>query len=65
MTNVILSRMCRGKMRTNTCRIVVLTSIVWLLIDVVVLMHYADFFGSSNGLKASEYNVEVSQTIVI
>lgn len=48
-------------MRTNTCRIVVLTSIVWLLIDVVVLMHYADFFGPANGRKAGEYEVEVSQ----
>lgn len=62
MTNVFLSRMFRGKMRTNTCRIIVLTSIVWLLIDVVLLLHYADFFGVANGdtaKRTGEYDVEV------
>lgn len=63
MTNVVLSRMFRGKMRTNTCRIVVLTSIVWLVIDVVLLFHYADFFGVADRATAKrmgEYDVEVS-----
>lgn len=62
MTNVVLSRMFRGKMRTNTCRIIVLTSIVWLLIDVVLLLHYAEFFGVANSYTAKrtgEYDVEV------
>lgn len=63
MTNVTLSRMFRGKVRSNTCRIIILTSIVWLLIDVVVLMRYADLFNSSSsstGRKPGEYEVEVS-----
>lgn len=60
MTNVTLSRMFRGKVRSNTCRIIILTSIVWLLIDVVVLMHYVDLFNSTTGRRAGEYEVEVS-----
>lgn len=61
MTNVTLSRMFRGKVRSNTCRIIILTSIVWLLIDVVVLMHYVDLFSTANtGRRSGEYEVEVS-----
>ncbi|XP_055295558.1 polypeptide N-acetylgalactosaminyltransferase 5 isoform X1 [Sitodiplosis mosellana] len=60
MTNVTLSRMFRGKVRSNTCRIIILTSIVWLLIDVVVLMHYVDLFSSNTGRRAGEYEVEIS-----
>lgn len=61
MTNVTLSRMFRGKVRSNTCRIIILTSIVWLLIDVVVLMRYVNVFSSSNdtGRRQGEYEVEV------
>lgn len=58
MTNVSISRMFRGKMRTNTCRIILLTSLVWLVVDVVLLMKYADFFGSVEK-RAGEYDVEV------
>lgn len=65
MTNVIVSRMCRGKMRTNTCRIVILTSIVWLLIDVILLMHYMDIIGpGSTGKRAGEYDVEVNKYFI-
>lgn len=58
MTNVSISRMFRGKMRTNTCRIILLTSLVWLVVDVVLLMRYADFFNSVEK-RAGEYDVEV------
>lgn len=67
MTNVVLSRMFRGKMRTNTCRIVILTSIVWLLIDVVLLLHYAEFFGVNNSdtaKRTGEYDVEVIYSFI-
>lgn len=67
MTNVTLSRMLRGKVRTNTCRIIILTSIVWLLVDVVVLMHYVDVFGPADttARRSSEYDVEVSDNQTI
>lgn len=61
MTNVTLSRMFRGKVRSNTCRIIILTSIVWLLIDVVVLMHYVDLFSTNTGRRPGEYDVMVSE----
>lgn len=46
MSNVNLSRYFRGKMRSNSCRIILITSLIWLLIDVIVLMNYMDFLGS-------------------
>lgn len=62
MTNVILSRMLRGKVRSNTCRIIILTSIVWVLVDIVILMHYVGLFGPADtiGRRPGEYEVEVS-----
>ncbi|XP_052563710.1 polypeptide N-acetylgalactosaminyltransferase 5 [Culex pipiens pallens] len=62
MTNINYSRMFRGKIRTNTCRIVLLTSLVWLLIDVILIMNYADCLGGSSWLckRPGEYDVEVS-----
>lgn len=65
MTNVTLSRMFRGKVRSNTCRIIILTSIVWLLVDVVVLMHYVDLFSSNTGRRTGEYEVEVSSKCMV
>lgn len=59
MTNVNISRMFRGKMRSNTCRIILLTSLVWLVVDVVLLMRYADFFNNVDK-RSGEYDVEVS-----
>uniref|UniRef100_A0A182IBL7 Uncharacterized protein n=2 Tax=gambiae species complex TaxID=44542 RepID=A0A182IBL7_ANOAR len=41
--------MFRGKIRTNTCRIVVLTSLVWLLIDVILIVKYADCPSTGGG----------------
>lgn len=65
MTKGNFTRMFRSKLRTNTCRIVLLTSLVWLLIDVILLMHYADFLGGSVGKKTGEYDVEVCVVIVV
>lgn len=65
MTNVTLSRMLRGKVRSNTCRIIILTSIVWVLVDIVILMHYVDLFGDSTGRRSGEYEVEVSVNLII
>ncbi|KXJ78798.1 hypothetical protein RP20_CCG003551 [Aedes albopictus] len=62
MTTINYSRMFRGKIRTNTCRIVLLTSLVWLLIDVILIMNYADCLGGSTWLckRAGEYDVELA-----
>lgn len=46
-------------MRSNTCRVVLLTSMFWLLIDVVLVMRYSEFFGDVNVKKAGETDVEV------
>uniref|UniRef100_A0A182P4A9 Uncharacterized protein n=1 Tax=Anopheles epiroticus TaxID=199890 RepID=A0A182P4A9_9DIPT len=54
--------MFRGKIRTNTCRIVVLTSLVWLLIDVILIVKYAECPSGGDGsswlCRRSGYDVE-------
>lgn len=61
MTAVSWSRMFRGNLRSNTCRIVVLTSLVWLLVDVVLLLRYADYFSDASAAKRlGEFDVAVS-----
>ncbi|XP_034834503.1 polypeptide N-acetylgalactosaminyltransferase 5 isoform X1 [Maniola hyperantus] len=37
--------MFRSKIRIHTCRIILLTSLVWLLVDVALLTFYSDCFG--------------------
>ena len=39
------TRMFRGKMRMSTCRIILITSLAWLLIDVIIIMRYTDGLG--------------------
>ena len=69
MSVVSLNRMFRGKIRTNTCRIVVLTSLVWLLIDVILIVKYADCPSTGGGSSwlckrnGDGYDVEVSRVI--
>uniref|UniRef100_A0A336LJL8 Polypeptide N-acetylgalactosaminyltransferase n=1 Tax=Culicoides sonorensis TaxID=179676 RepID=A0A336LJL8_CULSO len=65
MTDKILRRMLRGKIRASTCRIIVLTSFVWLLIDIIIIMNYIDCTGSNSFLcrKSGEYNVEVTRAV--
>lgn len=41
MTSINITRMFRGKIRSNTCRIILLTSLVWLIIDFIILAHYS------------------------
>lgn len=61
MLGQYFKRMFRGRLRSSTCRIIVLTSLVWLLIDVVIIMNYTDCIGSSSFLckKPGEYDIEV------
>lgn len=39
--------MFRFKIRIHTCQVILLTSLVWFLIDVIVLMFYSDCIGGS------------------
>lgn len=66
MSNINFSRMFRGKVRSNTCRIIIITSLVWLLIDIILIMHYSDCIGNGWSCKKSnEYDVEVSTVYLI
>lgn len=53
------SRAFRSNMRSNTCRVVLLTSMFWLLIDVVLVMRYSEFFNDVSAKKVGETDVEV------
>lgn len=57
------SRMFRGKLRMSTCRIILITSLAWLLIDVIIIMKYTD--GLNGGIfrksKLSEVSVVCEQ----
>jgi hypothetical protein len=50
--------MFRGKMRMSTCRIILITSLAWLLIDVIIIMRYTD--GLSGGIFKKNTQSEVS-----
>ncbi|XP_055921703.1 polypeptide N-acetylgalactosaminyltransferase 5 isoform X1 [Eupeodes corollae] len=61
MTNLNVSRMLRGRLRSNTCRIVLLTSLVWVIIDLILITNYSDCI-SSDGWRCKrpgEYDVEL------
>jgi polypeptide N-acetylgalactosaminyltransferase len=38
--------MFRTKIRIHTCKVVLFTSLVWFLVDVMVLMYYTECVGS-------------------
>ncbi|GLV61253.1 Polypeptide N-Acetylgalactosaminyltransferase 5 [Carabus blaptoides fortunei] len=52
--------MFRSKIRIHTCRVILLTSLVWFLVDVVVLTFYSDCL-SGSCKKSDEYLVEIGQ----
>ncbi|XP_001602037.2 polypeptide N-acetylgalactosaminyltransferase 5 isoform X1 [Nasonia vitripennis] len=41
------ARMFRSKIRIHTCQVILLTSLVWFLVDVMVLMFYSDCINGS------------------
>ncbi|KAL2723126.1 polypeptide N-acetylgalactosaminyltransferase 5 isoform X2 [Vespula maculifrons] len=47
--------MFRSKIRIHTCQVILLTSLVWFLVDVMVLMFYSDCIGGS-GWGCSDTN---------
>lgn len=55
--------MFHGKLRIHTCRVILLTSLVWFLIDVVILSFYSDCLGGSCK-KAGEYEVVIADALV-
>ncbi|XP_076272857.1 polypeptide N-acetylgalactosaminyltransferase 5 isoform X1 [Rhynchophorus ferrugineus] len=46
--------MFHGKLRLHTCRIILLTSLVWFLVDVVILSFYSECLGGSCKPKEPE-----------
>ncbi|XP_066597733.1 polypeptide N-acetylgalactosaminyltransferase 5 isoform X1 [Prorops nasuta] len=48
--------MFRSKIRIHTCQVILLTSLVWFLVDVMVLMLYSDCIGGS-GWGCTEKNM--------
>ncbi|CAH0725674.1 unnamed protein product, partial [Brenthis ino] len=57
--------MLRSKIRIHTCRIILLTSLVWLMVDVALLAFYSECFGdgcnknkNENGDYVVQNNVE-------
>lgn len=55
--------MFHGKLRIHTCRVILLTSLVWFLIDVVILSFYSECLGGACK-KSSEYEVEVPNALI-
>jgi hypothetical protein len=52
------TRMFRGRIRMSTCRIILITSLAWLLVDVILIMKYTD--GLNSGIfKKSKRDHEV------
>ncbi|XP_065560068.1 polypeptide N-acetylgalactosaminyltransferase 5-like isoform X1 [Artemia franciscana] len=46
--------MLRGKIRMQTCRIIAVTSLVWILVDLLVIMYYSGSVGIGESSSAAE-----------
>ena len=46
----------RGRIRMHTCRVVLVTSLVWLLLDVAVLVYYSDPTPTASVAPGGIYN---------
>lgn len=58
--------MFRGKIRSNTCRIIILTSLVWVVVDIILIARYSECIGPDGWRckRPGEYDVEVSFAFV-
>lgn len=56
------SRMFRGRIRMSTCRIILITSLAWLLIDVILIMKYTD--GLNGGIFKKSRDNEVRPLLI-
>lgn len=54
--------MLYGKLRIHTCRVILLTSLVWFLVDVVVLSFYSECLGGT--CKKTEDSKPNAQALV-
>lgn len=54
--------MLHGKLRIHTCRVILLTSLVWFLVDVVILSFYSECLGGSCKPKTPEAQPLVGDT---
>ncbi|KAL9922834.1 polypeptide N-acetylgalactosaminyltransferase 5 isoform X2 [Glossina fuscipes] len=63
MTSLSFTRKLRGRMRSNTCRIVLLTSLVWVIVDVVLIAHYSDCIGKDGWRckRTGEYDLALPE----
>ncbi|XP_037906931.1 polypeptide N-acetylgalactosaminyltransferase 5 isoform X2 [Hermetia illucens] len=61
MTTLSFSRMFRGKIRSNTCRIIILTSLVWVVVDIILIARYSECIGPDGWRckRPGEYDVEI------
>ncbi|XP_065355728.1 polypeptide N-acetylgalactosaminyltransferase 5 isoform X1 [Calliphora vicina] len=61
MSSLSLTRKLRGRMRSNTCRIILLTSLVWVIVDFVLIAHYSDCIGKDGWRckRSGEYDIEL------
>ncbi|XP_017095662.1 polypeptide N-acetylgalactosaminyltransferase 5 isoform X1 [Drosophila bipectinata] len=61
MTFTSFTRKMRGRMRSNTCRIVLITSLVWVIFDFVLIARYSDCIGKDGWRckRSGEYDVEL------
>lgn len=56
--------MFRTKVRFHTCKVILATSLVWFLIDVVVLTFYSDCVGRSGWGCPEEGSVPTPQALI-
>ncbi|XP_037809973.1 polypeptide N-acetylgalactosaminyltransferase 5 isoform X2 [Lucilia sericata] len=63
MSSLSLTRKLRGRMRSNTCRIILLTSLVWVIVDFVLIAHYSDCIGKDGWRckRSGEYDIELPE----
>lgn len=59
MAGINFSRLLRGNVRSNTCRIVLATSLVWLIIDVILVVRYSDYMSDTTAKRSDEFDVLV------
>ncbi|KAK0079356.1 hypothetical protein PV325_001360 [Microctonus aethiopoides] len=54
--------MFRSKIRIHTCQVILLTSLVWFLVDVMVLMFYSDCIGGSGWGCHDKKQIQITDT---
>ncbi len=55
--------MFRSKFRLNSCRIILVTSLVWFIVDVIILAFYFDSLSNLNKTKYVQYTNNKSEHV--